>query len=517
MARIICGNPHMTLTPVPSRSVSPDPARQAHGPAQLPAPARAPAGAGASRLTRTASQANLPSPLPKRPHGAASGSSGSAGSSPQRRAPLAALRSMRRSPSPEPLPDSQALPDMAGLLDLTSADLAEGEIFLRSPSPEPLPDLDALPELDDIAVLPDLTDFPEGDHAPRSPSPSLLFSQAETDQITPAGVQAAAVQTAASQAAEAVPYDPLAEPAEVHVPAGGLKVVRSAPIADEHKTLMASLPTDLSREYRSHVSRFLSHLENGGTNWASVGAPAVEGDSSHITELAALVNEVISKKVLHAATRAALNTAFGLDLQGISAASKLKNEEHRMLFESLSLDANLSKSHRSDILQFLIYLENKGGNWESVSTPAEGEEKSRPAALEALVNTAISKGDLNRNTRASLNRAFKKDELKLQGSLNRYQPGNSEHTNLMQTLPKDGLRPSQRSYVAKFLVHLESQGTDWKTVRGPNVTDLRPAALEEMVNKAITQHGFHDNLRSAINDAFGLKLLGPSGRERWPS
>jgi hypothetical protein len=471
----------MTLTPVPSRSASPDPARQAPGPAPLPAAAAraaVPAGAGASRLTRTASQANLPSPLAKRPHGAASGSSGSVGS-PQRRAPLAALQSMHRSPSPEPLP-----------------------------------------ELDDIAVLPDLTDFPEADHVPRSPRPSLLFSQAETDQITPAGAQAAAAHAAASQAAEVVPYDPLAEPDEVHVPKEGLRLVRRSLVRDEHKTLMASLPTDLSREYRTHVSRFLSHLENKDTSWAFVGAPAVEGDPSKLADLADLVNEVISNKVLHATTRAALKTAFGLELPSTSAVSKLKNEDHKQLMRNLSED--LSKQVRSNVAVFLLHLETQGKNWAKVRACGPNDPDNRPNELEVQVNTGISQKVLHGNTRHALNTAF---GLKLQYDKKGVKPSQDAHLTLQQSLPAD-LSQQYRLCVSKFLIHLESlkspesPETDWAIVSayGPNddPDKRRPAKLEALVNTAISEHGVDKSARAALNKAFGLNLLAPSGRRPQP-
>jgi hypothetical protein len=467
----------MTLTPVPSRSASPDPARQAPGPAQLPAAAAraaVPAGAGASRLTRTASQANLPSPLAKRPHGAASGSSGSVGS-PQRRAPLAALQSMHRSPSPEPLP-----------------------------------------ELDDIAVLPDLTDFPEADHVPRSPRPSLLFSQAETDQITPAGAQAAAAHAAASQAAEVVPYDPLAEPDEVHVPKEGLRSVRRSLVRDEHKTLMASLPTDLSQPHRSYVSLFLTHLEGlePETNWAAVRGPDVP-ENRRPARLEALVNTGIKEKTLNSNTRAALNTAFGLHMPNIRVVSELKNDGHKLLMQDLSKD--LSRQIRSYIKRFLLHLETQGKNWADVRACGPNDPDNRPTELEVQVNKGISQTVLPPHTRSALNTAF---GLNLQSDKHGVTPVQDAHLRLLESLPAD-LKKRNHAYVSSFLRQLETppQETNWATVSayGPNDNpdDRRPAALEALVNRGIKEGRWAEEVRPAINDAFGLKLLGPSGREWW--
>jgi hypothetical protein len=471
----------MTLTPVPSRSASPDPARQAPGPAPLPAAARAPAGAGASRLTRTASQANLPSPLAKRPHGAASGSSGSAGSSPQRRAPLAALHSRR-----------------------------------HSPSPEPLPDLDALPELDDIAAWPELTDFPEGDHAPRSPSPSLLFSQAETDQITAAGAQAAAAHAAASQAAEAAPYVPLAEPAEVHVPGDGLTEIRSAPVQDAHKDVVSSLPADLTKTYRSRVSQFLLYLESRSTDWAKVCGPDVP-ENRRPARLEELVNTGIKEKKLDSGTRAALNKAFDLDLQSAydlnrqstSAQFRLKQQAHQDLLKSLPAD--LTKQVRSYVAQFFCHLEEDlGKKWEDVRACSPNEPQDRPDTLEVLVNAAIHQGRLQPNTRPALNKAF---GLNLQGNI-RLAPEQSMHQELLQTMPARlplNLLSAYRSRISRFLIHLESLGTNWAAARGPDVPEnRRPAVLEDLVNTAISEYGLNPGTRAALNRAYGLNLLGPS-------
>ncbi|UEP46592.1 hypothetical protein [Burkholderia sp. B21-005] len=88
-----------------------------------------------------------------------------------------------------------------------------------------------------------------------------------------------------------------------------------------------------------------------------------------------------------------------------------------------------------------------------------------------------------------------------------------EHIALMETLSKD-LPRNYRSYINRFLCHLEQKRLTWSQLVPPGNTALRPAALEQAVSRAVHEDGLHNTTRSALNMAFGFVLEAESGRMR---
>ncbi|MFC7632651.1 hypothetical protein ACFQVB_33675 [Paraburkholderia humisilvae] len=91
---------------------------------------------------------------------------------------------------------------------------------------------------------------------------------------------------------------------------GDMKKVRLAPDLQEHK----DLPEELDQVYRSRVNRFLVHLEEQGQSWSQL-VPAGSGAGARPAALEQAVNEGIRHHGLQTSTRAAINRAFGFDLQ----------------------------------------------------------------------------------------------------------------------------------------------------------------------------------------------------------
>jgi hypothetical protein len=85
-----------------------------------------------------------------------------------------------------------------------------------------------------------------------------------------------------------------------------------------------------------------------------------------------------------------------------------------------------------------------------------------------------------------------------------------EHTALMGALPQ-GLSPSYRLHISRFLCHLERQDRAWSQLVPTGNTDVRPAALEQALNAGIREHGLQASTRAALNQAFGFVLQGESG------
>ncbi|MEO4017949.1 hypothetical protein, partial [Pseudomonas rossensis] len=119
--------------------------------------------------------------------------------------------------------------------------------------------------------------------------------------------------------------------------------------------------------------------------------------------------------------------------------------------------------------------------------------------------------------RAAINHAF---NVFLQGPSGQVRliPVWPAHQDVMAQLPTT-LSQQHRSRISRFLCHLEQQGRSWSTL-APVAGEVRPAALEAALNTAITQHGLETSTRAAINHAFNVVLLGPSGIVRlipvWP-
>ncbi|WP_168991665.1 Ulp1 family isopeptidase [Paraburkholderia sp. UYCP14C] len=89
-------------------------------------------------------------------------------------------------------------------------------------------------------------------------------------------------------------------------------------------------------------------------------------------------------------------------------------------------------------------------------------------------------------------------------------PVQPAHTALMGALPQ-GLSKEYRSLIKLFLCRLEQQDRTWSQLVPAGTTDRRPAALEQVVNAGIRDHGLHASTRAALNRAFRFCLQGESG------
>ncbi|WLG48030.1 hypothetical protein [Pseudomonas sp. FP1740] len=172
------------------------------------------------------------------------------------------------------------------------------------------------------------------------------------------------------------------------------------------------------------------------------------------------------------------------------------------------LPKTLDRSYRAKISQFLRHLEHQGQHWSALA-PAAGDR--RPAALEAVVNTAIQEKRLDPGTRAALNLGFNLALLAPSGRV-RLKPLLAEHQTVMAQLP-ESLDRRQRSSISRFLCHLEQQDQLWSAL-APAAEEVRPAALETAVNTAMQHHGLDEGTRAALNQGFNLVLQGPSGYVR---
>ncbi|WLG43180.1 hypothetical protein [Pseudomonas sp. FP1740] len=273
----------------------------------------------------------------------------------------------------------------------------------------------------------------------------------------------------------------------------------------EHQTVMAQLPKILDRSHRSCISRFLCHLERQNQRWSALAPAAGE---KRPAALEAVVNAAMQHHGLDPSTRAALNNGFNLALVAPSGRVRLAPllAEHQTMMAQLP--QTLSRSYRSNISRFLCHLEQQNQRW-SVLAPVAGEV--RPAALEAAVNTAMQEHGLDPSTRAALNNGF---NLVLQAPSGqvRLAPVLLEHQTVMAQLPKT-FNHRYRSYISRFLCHLEQQNQHWSAL-APAAGDRRPAALEAAVNTAIKDHGLSKGTRAALNHSFNLLLQGPSGQVR---
>jgi len=180
------------------------------------------------------------------------------------------------------------------------------------------------------------------------------------------------------------------------------------PQSAEHRTLLANLPGQLSPQHRSYVSCLLSHLEQQGIYWSQL----VTAGQVRPLQLEKIVTGAIRQHELDPNTRAAVNKAFGLVLQGPSGIVRRRPviPEHQAV--TASLPAQLSQQYRSCVSRFLYYLEQQGMNWSQLAPT----DRERFAQLEQLVNTAIGQKALDAGTRAALNRAF---SLELKSSTRR--------------------------------------------------------------------------------------------------
>ena len=212
----------------------------------------------------------------------------------------------------------------------------------------------------------------------------------------------------------------------------------------EHIKLLEQLPTNLRKEYRSTIKRFLCHLEASGLVWSKL-VTAAEDKRPRALENA--VNEGIYRHRLSDHTRAAINRAFGLQLLGMTV-QKPTAPEHKKLMERLPLD--IPQPYRSSINRFLCHLEEHGQTWSQL---VSDEEERRPAPLNEAVNKGIRDYGLSSSTRAAFNSAF---GFSLLGTTNR-KPLLQEHIRLLAALPPKFF-PTYRSAVNGFLCHLEALG-----------------------------------------------------------
>ncbi|WLG43181.1 hypothetical protein [Pseudomonas sp. FP1740] len=268
---------------------------------------------------------------------------------------------------------------------------------------------------------------------------------------------------------------------------------------------MKQLPETLTPRQRTNISQFLRHLEQQDQRWPALAPAAGEVRPA---ALEAAVNTAIKDHGLHKNTRAALNHSFNLLLQGPSGHVRLAPVllEHQTMMAQLP--KTFDRAYRSKISRFLCHLEQQNQRWSALA-PAAGDR--RPAALEAAVNTAIMDHAFQTSTRAALNQGFNLALVGPSGHV-RLTPALPEHQTVMAQLPKS-LPPQQRSYISRFLCHLEQLDQRWSAL-APAAGDRRPAALEAAVNTAIQDHGLHTSTRAALNHGFNLALVGPSGQIR---
>ncbi|CAB3775274.1 hypothetical protein LMG29542_08656 [Paraburkholderia humisilvae] len=139
-------------------------------------------------------------------------------------------------------------------------------------------------------------------------------------QLVPAGSGAGARPTALEQAvSEGIRHHGLQTSTRAAInQAFGFRLqgerVRLAPDLQEHKDLLKDLPEELTQVYRSCVNRFLVHLEEQGQSWSQL-VPTGSGAGARPAALEQAVNEGIRHHGLQTNTRAAINRAFGFDLQ----------------------------------------------------------------------------------------------------------------------------------------------------------------------------------------------------------
>ncbi|MFC7632891.1 hypothetical protein [Paraburkholderia humisilvae] len=185
---------------------------------------------------------------------------------------------------------------------------------------------------------------------------------------------------------------------------GDIQRVRLAPDLQEHKDLLKNLPEELDHRYRSSVNRFLVHLEEQGQSWSQL-VPAGSGAGARPAALEQAVNEGIRHHGLQTSTRAAINQAFGLKLQGGIKKVRLAPElqEHKDLLKDLPEE--LDQAYRSRVNRFLVHLEEQGQSWSQL-VPADSGRGARPAALEQAVNEGIRQHGLQPSTRAAINQSF---------------------------------------------------------------------------------------------------------------
>jgi type II secretory pathway component PulM len=93
-----------------------------------------------------------------------------------------------------------------------------------------------------------------------------------------------------------------------------IKKVRLVPDLQEHKDLLKGLSKELDPICRSRVNRFLVHLEEQGQSWSQL-VSAGSDPGARPAALEQAVNDGIRHHSLQTSTRAAINRAFGFELQ----------------------------------------------------------------------------------------------------------------------------------------------------------------------------------------------------------
>ncbi|CAB3774109.1 hypothetical protein [Paraburkholderia humisilvae] len=287
---------------------------------------------------------------------------------------------------------------------------------------------------------------------------------------------------------------------------------RTTPASPEHINLVNNLPDELSSSRRSNINRLLVYLEKQGLLWSQL-VPAGCGPDARLQVLEQAVNEGVRQNALHPGTRAAISRAFGLVIRGESGQVLLAPALQAHLDLLMALPEGLSQPHRSAINRLLVHLEEQELSWPQLVPTDIGGPGSRHPALEQAINDGIRHHGLHPGTRAAINRAF---GLSARGRSRplALPPTLQAHIDLMETLPED-LIQQYRSYITRFLVHLEDERLSWpQLVPAGSGPGARPPVLEQVVNEGIQHHGLHPGTKVAINRAFGFIIQATSNKVR---
>jgi len=267
----------------------------------------------------------------------------------------------------------------------------------------------------------------------------------------------------------------------------GQRGQREEPTEAQHLALLRSRNVlVLPAPRRSFIKQFLLHLERNNLTWEGV---------SDNGSLESEVESAIHQGGLARATRSAINTAFGLNLQAGPRLNQATQSlpEHQALMLSLRQN-NTATTDVSFINRFLTWMEGQQLSWSIVS--------ANTAVLQTIVNGAINQG-LQTGTRAALNRVF---NLTLQGTTGyvRLAPFLPEHNVLMtQARQSTALQDNDISRVNRFLCFLEQNNLSWSAI------STNTLQLEAIVSAAISQDGLETSTRAALNRAFGMNLRAP--------
>jgi hypothetical protein len=291
----------------------------------------------------------------------------------------------------------------------------------------------------------------------------------------------------------------------------GDKLIRPAwkPKRREHLDLIASKtpknPSPQEKREMANLAGLLGYLEFKNISWQAIAKPKPDEYPQRPLELEDFINNALFDKQIDKLTIKNINKIFNLRLKTPSQGL-YKLPEHTHLMEELP--AEIEECDRSNVINFLAYLERIKTCWSQETQVAVGQNKKRPVILEETVQVAMDSLCLiSLRTRESLNKAF---GLELERRILCNLP---EHLELLRVLPRifdNGDTNYNRQYILMFFAHLEGRRTQWSTVRTPAPGDnpLCPTLLEAAVTEAIAT-GAHASTRAALNQEFGLQLRGP--------